>query len=387
MASSRLRTPRPHARRLHVPVFVVASTALIAAAAWTAGTAQWRGDPGDVRAFLGWTLQSFSEPQFSVVGYAGVGLLIGGWFGHLAHTRGWRISGFTQACGTGLWPAVTVAAAASLVLSTLLWGWTLAGGRWQPLFVPIASIAPAVVVTYGPARRVVATAAVLGAFVATPVALALVNWVCVPLALPPVIGVTGAMAIAAAPTFLLCKHLPWLPSPGAWRPDAPPTPSDPPRTGLVWLVRRALADFTEAQFFGNEWAGVGVIAGALVGWLTIPDAVAYGTGLLPPILAAQAVSALVGVLIWRRQWRRRGFYPTFVPIVSVAPAAVLTFGWQPVPVLGAAVLGALVGPPLAAAISTRVPGGWHPYVGNVASMAVTTLAVVPPISLLMNGMM
>lgn len=192
--SSRGRLAHTRTRRRQIPVFVVSSALLIAAAVWSANSPQWRGNPLDVPSFVGWTLQSLAEPQFSVVAYAGVGLIVGGWFGHIAHTRHWRMQGFTQACGTGLWPAVAVAAVTSLVLSTLIWGWTLAEGLWQPLFVPIASIAPAIVVTYGPATKVVATAAGLGALIAPPCALVLVDLVCEPLALPPVIGVTGAMA-------------------------------------------------------------------------------------------------------------------------------------------------------------------------------------------------
>lgn len=365
---------------------MVTSAALIAVAAVTANAPQWRGDPLDVPSFAGWTLQSLSEPQFSVVTYAGVGLLIGGWFGHIAHTRRWRIRGFTQACGTGMWQAVAVAALASLVLSNLIWGWALAAGEWQPLFVPIASVAPAVVVVYGPAKRVVATAAVLGALVVTPLALLLVNLVCQPLVLPLVIGVTAAMALAAVPAFVLCSHLPWMPSPWSWRTTVREEPTaDVTRHGPVWILRRALADFSEAQFFGNEWASAGVIIGAVVGWMVSPNVVAYGSGLLLPILAAQVVSAIVAVVLWRRQWIRDGFYPTFVPIVSVAPAAVLAFGGDGVATSAAVVLGVLIGPPLAAWISRRLPDAWHPYIGNVASMAVTTVVVITPITVIVNG--
>jgi hypothetical protein len=123
----------------------------------------------------------------------------------------------------------------------------------------------------------------------------------------------------------------------------------------------------------------------VVGWLTVPNVVAYGSGLLLPILGAQAATALVAVVVWRRPWTRHGFYPTFVPVVSVAPAAVLSLGGNPLAILTTVVLGALLGPPLAAWISYRVPRGWHPYIGNVASMALTTLVVVSPISLIANG--
>ncbi len=239
---------------------------------------------------------------------------------------------------------------------------------------------------YGPAKRVIVTAAVLVAVIAPPLALVMVNLVCKPFALPLVIGATGAMALAAIPVFVLCSHLPWMPSPWAWRTAASlDAARDPTRHGAFWILRRALADFSEAQFFGNEWASAGVIAGALAGWLTVPNVVAYGTGLMLPILAAQAAGALIAVGVWRRQWDREGFYPTFVPIVSVATAAVLTLGRAPVAVLAAVVLGALIGPPLAAWISHRVPQGWHPYIGNVASMALTTAVVVTPISYIVNG--
>lgn len=372
--------------RLQLWAFALTSVAMIGAAALTAGKPQWRGNPRDVPAMLGWTLQSLSEPQFSIVTYAGAGLLIGGWFGHIAHTRNWRIRGFTQGCGTGLWPAVTVAAVMSLALSNLVWGWTLTGGSWQPLFVPIASVAPAVAVVYGPRPRVVATAAVLAAIITPPLCIGLVQGACAPLSLPPVIGVTVGMACAAVPVFLLCRHLPWMPAPSAWRTEAVPISDEGPSThGVLWILRRALADFSEAQFFGNEWAGAGVILGAVVGWLAVPDSVAYGSGLLIPILAAQVGAAILAVAVWRHRWQRNDFYPTFVPIVSVAPAAVLTLDAHPGAVFTAVVLGVLIAPPLAAAISRRVPSGWHPYIGNVASMALTTLAVVVPITFIVTG--
>ncbi|MCE6981691.1 hypothetical protein EI534_30955, partial [Pseudomonas frederiksbergensis] len=85
------------------------------------------------------------------------------------------------------------------------------------------------------------------------------------------------------------------------------------------------------------------------------------------------------------QWMRLGWYPTYIPIVSVVPAAVLTFGgsWQVVGL--SAVLGALLAPPLAAAISQRLPSHMHGFIGNVLSMAVSTLAILPFISLVTGG--
>ena len=35
-------------------------------------------------------------------------------------------------------------------------------------------------------------------------------------------------------------------------------------SGPLWVLRRALADLSEAQFFGNEWASAALLVGAFV---------------------------------------------------------------------------------------------------------------------------
>jgi len=110
-----------------------------------------------------------------------------------------------------------------------------------------------------------------------------------------------------------------------------------------------------------------------------PAGPVYGSNLLLPMLAAQALASAIGVMVWRRQWIARGWYPTYIPIVSVAPAAVLIHGGGTLVVIASALLGALIAPPLAVALSRRVPGHMHPYIGNVLSMALSTLLIVPAI--------
>ncbi|MGY4920662.1 hypothetical protein ACWD9K_36875 [Streptomyces sp. 900116325] len=359
---------------------------LASAAAWalTAGPS-WEGDYSDLPGLARWVLAAISEPQFYAVGSAGALLLAGGLIGHIAHRRGWYLQGFVQACGTGIWPSVAGAALLSVVLSALFWGATLAGGSWQPLFVPLVSVAPAVVALYGPGWRVFFTAAVSGALLAPPAAIGLVTWVCRPLGLPPVVGATAGMALAAAAAFLICPRLPWMPEPWGWRSLAPATPAlsrQPAQQGPVWVLRRALADLSEAQFFGNEWASAALIVGALLAYVTAPESLVYGSGLFVTILIGQFMTALAGVIVWRQRWLTAGFYPTFVPVVSLVPAAVLTYNGALVPTVVAALAGALVAPPTAAAISGRLPAGFHPFVGNVAAMSICTALIVPPLSVL-----
>lgn len=60
----------------------------------------------------------------------------------------------------------------------------------------------------------------------------------------------------------------------------------------------------------------------------------------------------------------------------------LTYGASPMVMIASAVLGALIAPPLACAIARRVPGYMHSYIGNVLSMAISTLLIVPVIGVL-----
>ena len=107
-------------------------------------------------------------------------------------------------------------------------------------------------------------------------------------------------------------------------------------------MRRVLADFSEAPFYGNEWASLGLILGALLAFTLNPASPVYGSMLLPQLIGAQALTSAIGVVIWRRNWMEHGWYPTYIPIVSIVPAAVLIHGgdWQVV--VASAVLGALV---------------------------------------------
>nr|WP_245586800.1 hypothetical protein [Pseudomonas cremoricolorata] len=325
---------------------------------------------------LRWILGDISEVAFYKHELPALGLLLGACLGHWANYRGYRWQGFAISYGTGLWPWVFISSLLGLLLSHLLWGWTLSSGVWQPTFVAFVSLPAAMVLMFGGGWRVALNGALLGALLVTPASLLLVNFLCYPLQLPVVIGNVLGMALASVLAFILCKRCPALVE-GGIRPTPATAPTRQADYGFVWTLRRVLADFSEAPFFGNELASLGLLTGALLAWWLTPAAPAYGSQLLVQIIAGQALASLLGVMLWRAQWKTRGWYPTYIPIVSVVPAAVLTIGghWQ---VVGAsAALGALFAPPLAVAISQRLPTYMHGYIGNVLSMAVTTVIVVP----------
>ncbi|GLW06183.1 hypothetical protein Misp01_13130 [Microtetraspora sp. NBRC 13810] len=326
-----------------------------------------------------WILGDTTEATLAKSALGGLLMIAGAAFAYDARRRGRRWQGFALACGSGVrWPWVLVAAGLGLVASNLLWGWTLTViGGWQPTFVPMVSVPPAIVIIYGAGWRVAATGAALGATLVTPLALVLVNAVCVPLGVSTVVGSTLAMSAGGLAAFWACRRLPWMPPP---RPAAVAPP--PARYGASWVPRRILADFTEAHFYGNEWAGAGLLLGSVLHFMLNPAGPAYGSGLLPHLLAAQVLTAACGMVMWGRRWASRGWYPTFVPIVSVAPATVLAFGGTLPSIVAGAVLGAALAPPLAAALARRLPDDVQPMVAYTATMAVCTATVIPLLDLL-----
>ncbi|MDT5344608.1 MAG: hypothetical protein QOE52_3792, partial [Mycobacterium sp.] len=95
---------------------------------------------------------------------------------------------------------------------------------------------------------------------------------------------------------------------------------------------------------------------------------------------AQVLTAALAVTLWHRQWAKYGWYPTFVPVVSVAPATVLAFDGTIQSIIAGALLGALLGPPFAAMVARRLPPDFHPFIGNVVSMAFATTVIVTALS-------
>lgn len=331
-----------------------------------------------------WVLGDISEVAFYKHEFASIGLLAGAGLGWWANRTGKRWQGFAICYGTGLWPWVVTSSLLGLGLGNLLWGWTLSADSWQPTFVAFVSLPAATVLLFGRGWRVALTGAVMGAVLVTPICLLIVKYVCTPLALPVVIGNVTGMAVGSVLGFLLCKRFPALVVPASPLPTTASATTSTPDYGVRWTLRRVLADFSEAPFFGNEWASLGLVLGALLALMFNPASPFYGSGWLLQLLAAQTLASALGVLVWRRQWIARGWYPTYIPVVSVAPAAILVHGGSLTVIVLSASLGALLAPPLAVAISQRLPAYMHGYIGNVLSMAISTLLILPLIGLVIG---
>ncbi|MQT44109.1 hypothetical protein [Pseudomonas sp. FSL R10-0765] len=349
------------------------------AAGYWPGYADMLGDWPSPLAWLRWVIGDISEVAFYKHEFASLGLLLGGALGYWASRYAKTWQGFSISYGTGLWPWLVTSSLLGLALSNALWGWTLTADTWQPTFAAFVSLPAAMVLLFGGGWKVTLNGAVLGALLVTPCCLLIVNFVCLPLGLPVVIGNVLGMALGSALAFGLCRCVPVLVKSQVETVVEKPAARPKPDYGVIWTLRRVLADFSEAPFFGNEWASLGMLAGVLLAYALNPLSPAYGSGLLLHLVAAQAFTSLLGVIVWRSQWQKLGWYPTYVPLVSVVPAAVLTYGASATVMIASAVLGALVAPPLANAIARRLPQYMHPYIGNVLSMAISTLLIVPVI--------
>ncbi|KTC51015.1 hypothetical protein AO262_32150 [Pseudomonas fluorescens ABAC62] len=360
-----------------VCIVLIAWVAIAHSGAWP-GYDQMINDLPHPIAWLRWVLGDISEVAFYKHELASLGLLAGAWLGWWANRTGKSWQGFAICYGTGLWPWLVASSLLGLLLSNLLWGWSVTAQTWQPTFAAFVSLPAAMVLMFGGGWKVTINAAVLGALLVTPLCLLIVNYVCVPLGLPAVIGNVLGMAVGSVIAFTLCRRVPGLVK-SDYVPVPTPTPvsTGPASYGWVWGCRRVLADFSEAPFLGNELASAGLLIGVLAAYFLNPLSPAYGSGLLLHLIGAQVLASALGVLLWRSQWIKRGWYPTYVPLVSVVPAAVLTHGGSWAVIASSAALGALIAPPLACAIAARLPPHFHPYIGNVLSMALSTLAIVP----------
>ncbi|MGO4589474.1 hypothetical protein [Paenarthrobacter sp. 2TAF44] len=330
-----------------------------------------------------WFFGDMTEPLFYKSELAACGLLAGALLAWFAGRRGKNWAG-QLTYGTGLWPWVLTSASLSLLLSTLVFGGLLDDG-WQPTFVPFVCVAPALVLMYGPGWRTCVTGAVLGAFTVTPTALVLIPTVAAPLGLPAVVANVLAMSLGSVLAFLIARKLPWLVlRKSTQQPQAiqPPSGVNPVLKDAIWAMRRVLSDFTETQFFANELASAGMILGVATAFLLNPALPSYGSNLVPHILFAQALTSAIGVVLWRGWFRNAGWAATYASLVSVAPAAVLAYdgSWQSI--IAGALLGAVLAPPIARAISARLPEGFHPVIGNTAAMAISTAVALPILGLL-----
>lgn len=190
--------------------------------------------------WLRWVLGDISEVAFYKHEFASLGLLLGGALGCWAsrHARAWQ--GFSIAYGSGLWLWLVTSSLLGLLLSNALWGWTLTADNWQPTFAAFVSLPAAMILHFGGGWKITINAAILGALLVTPACLLIVNYGCLPLGLPVVIGNVLGMAAGSVVAFLLCQSFPVLITPRKAMEQHCSAPDKSQHYGVLWTLRLSL---------------------------------------------------------------------------------------------------------------------------------------------------
>jgi MFS family permease len=309
----------------------------------------------------------------------GGSVLLGSLVAYILDKKNSKYAGFPISYGSGLWPWILLASWVSLILSGLLFGGIrVEGDSWIPTFVPYVSVPSAVILIYGGNFVNMITGAVLGALLTTPITLFMRYSMCLPWGLPGVIASVSGMWIGGIIVFEVCNLLPWMvkvPLPA--RPENAPKEPDAKEKAAKknsYFIRRMLADYSEPMFVGNEIAGAMLVLGSILTWFLNPMQPYYGTGWFPALLLSQIITGAVALYVYWPTCVATGL-PSFVPVVSVAPAMILTFGPSMFVIVFSAILGALLCPVIAIMFNKNIPSHWGGMVGTTFSMAFCSFAV------------
>ena len=326
---------------------------------------------------IAWFFMNFTEAQFYASVFAGAGLIAGGFAAWILALKNSKLAGFDICYGSStMFPWVLASQVISLALAIFVFryigGFADSKVTWIATFITVVGAPPAVMLLYGPSISALITASVLGGLICAPTAIWIGNAIVTPWGLPGVVANVLTMAVTGMIVCMVCKILPWVKKVPvkSHRTNAAP---DADVYSTSWFVRRVLADFSEAPFYGNEVASIFLLAGAVIGTIVCGSHGAYGSGAVPAILLSQFTGAEVGVFLYACKYDNGGWYATYVPVVSVGPACVLAFGATIPVALFAGALGGILGGPVAQYFAEKLPEDVHVTVANVTSMAICTV--------------
>ena len=330
---------------------------------------------------LMWYLMNFTEPQFYASLLASAGIIIGGFVAWILAKKRSKLRGFDVCYGSSsLFPWVLASQLLSAGLAIFVYRYInlfeMTQSTWVATFITIVGAPPSIMLLYGPSVPALLFSSAFAGLLSAPVATWLSTYIIGPIGVPGVCANVLTMAIVGVATCMACKIIPWIEK----KPVVSYVPKDEAPVvddvySAKWFVRRCLADFSEAQFYGNEVAGIFLIVGLFLDCIIMSGVPAYGGGTIPALLLSQFVGAAVGVWLYTDKFDNGGWYATYVPVVSTGPACVLMFGGSiPVAVLSG-LLGGILGGPLAEFFGGFLPEDVHGTNANVSSMALTTMIV------------
>ena len=329
---------------------------------------------------------NFTDPQFYGGVIASIMLIIGGFIGWILARKNSKLAGIDICYGiSNIFPWVFASQVLSAGLAIFVFRYInlfdTMQVAWVATFVSIVGAPPSVMLLYGPGIKQLLTGSILGGLLAAPVATWLFNYITQPLGMPGVASNVFAMTITGVLICGICKVLPWIKKREVIDHRKKTKPGEDVYSAK-WLVRRCIADFSEAQFWATEIASIFLFVGLIVEWMISTNLVAGGSGMIPAIVLSQFIGTGVGVFLYASKFDNGGWYGTYIPVVSVGPACVLMFGGGIHIAVIAGVLGGILGPPLGEFLQSKCPDGIHPTNAYVAAMGICSTVVASTIRFL-----
>ncbi len=332
-----------------------------------------------------WFLINFTEPEFFAGAITTVFLFIGGFIAYALAVKKTKYMGIEICYGQAhIWPWVLASEVLSLFVTEYLFGYLHMfdmGLTWIPTFICVVSVAPSMVLMYGPNVPNLLTGVFLGGVMCTPTAY-IISQATASLNIPGAVNNVLAMAVTGIIAGSICHVLPWIKKTEV-RPTENINAVAVDTTTAFWVLRRTVADFTEPQFWGSDIASAFVIVGMIIEFILCPGILSGGgSGMLPAVILSQFISGGIGVFLYTQKYRELGWYATYVPVVCTAPAVVLMYGDRMVVILVASIISGIIGAPLADWFNDRKPAYIHGTVSNVMAMAVSTVIVAAAVGLI-----
>lgn len=337
---------------------------------------------------LVWVLGDLTEGTVHKSLIGTFGLILGGYIAHKLWKSNSPKMGNAICAGLGVFPWILVAVFTGMLVSNALYAGNLVNG-WVPTFLPGCTIPSALIFMFGGSWTVALTAGVMSGIIQFPLGMIGIK-IATMLGLPSISGnAVFGMCIAGILIIEIFKVLPWIkpivkeqeekkaeaariaaknPPPPLKEGELPPLPPTV-GTGINWMVRRTLSDYTEIYFMGNEYAGLGLVLGVLISWLMNPAHPCYGgPNFTSAILAGQLMGTSLAIFVHYGHWQKYGWYNTFT--ASLAQGAfVMTFGTSlPVLLIGA-VMSAFLCPYLAFVVAGKL-NRYQGVVGGTCGMGI-----------------
>ena len=334
---------------------------------------------GNILAKLSWMFGDWGDPAYQKTALGGILMIFGAMLASIFAKK----TTFGICYGTGLFWRLLIAQILAALISNILYHnlFKTQDIGFVPTFIPIVSITPGLILVYGGEWRKVFTAALFGGLIGCPFAYFMFKNFVQPWGLIGAVAWVTPMIVGGFLSFEACKFLPWMArqasDPIDEKPKADAAPAEPPKMNNNWFIKRVFADFSEANFYGSEIAGLFFILGGVISVFLNPALPGYGDGNVYLVfLASQILASSIGIFVYWHRYFELGWYPTFVPVVTMGPTFVIMYGTELHVVIVGALVGGLFMPPVANWIARGLPSHHHPYIGAVASMFICCIVMI-----------